>query len=251
MGTLPSEKVNNVYFSGAGNILCTVDKEFNRIHLNFYMISKITYEGQTTQAQKLGVDHKKEVYTKDARDQTKNLGAVDDTYEFQKIARHDVKDRNWIARWDQSGRYFMIHGRKTMSLDRSAKNVMFYNIHGELIDKIENVPHLEQVQFRNRATDVLKPNQIKQLKKDYKKKYGTIIDKEQAQEKKAQNDIIKDKRKKIRDDFLENFFMPLRQEYEENVDKYQALFPIKETDMNEEKVEQINIYQYMEEMKSR
>lgn len=78
-----------------------------------------------------------------------------------------------------------------------------------------------------------------------------MIDKEQAEEKKVQNDKIKDKRKKIRDDFLDNFFVPLRREYEENIDQYKALFPIKESDMAEKPETVINIYQYMDEVSSR
>jgi len=145
----------------------------------------------------------------------------------------------------------MIQGNKTSYIDRAAKNICFYNILGELIDKIEMVPHLDKVHFRPRPLDILTANQIKQLKKDYKKKYGPMIDKEQAEEKKVQNDKIKDKRKKIRDDFLDNFFVPLRKEFEENIDKYKSLFPIKETDMAEKPETIVNIYHFMDEVSSR
>jgi len=48
VGALPSEKVVDVFFSGVGNILCTIDNEAqNRCTLNFYLISKISNEGQT------------------------------------------------------------------------------------------------------------------------------------------------------------------------------------------------------------
>lgn len=67
----------------------------------------------------------------------------------------------WTGHWDQSGRYFMIQGNKTSYIDRSAKNICFYNILGELIDKIENVPQLDKVMFRPRAQDILSANQIK------------------------------------------------------------------------------------------
>lgn len=66
-----------------------------------------------------------------------------------------------------------------------------------------------------------------------------------------QEDIVKDKRKKIRDDFLDNFFIPLRREFEENLDQYKTLFPIKEGDMAEKTETQQNIYQYLEEVSSR
>lgn len=89
------------------------------------------------------------------------LAALDDIYEFQKIARHDVRERKYICRWDQSGRYFMIQGRKATNFDKSSKSVHFYNILGELLDRIENMPQLDQVHFRPRALDILNANQTK------------------------------------------------------------------------------------------
>jgi len=38
---------------------------------------------------------------------------------------------------------------------------MFYNILGELLDRIENLPQLDQVQYRPRALDILSANQTK------------------------------------------------------------------------------------------
>jgi len=97
---------------------------------------------------------------------------------------------------------------------------MFYNMLGECIEKLEDVPALDMVHFRPRANNFLKPDALKKLKKDYKKKYGELFKDEETTEKKEQNDIIKDKRKKIRDDFLNNFFIPLRREFEEDIEKY-------------------------------
>lgn len=120
-----------------------------------------------------------------------------------------------------------------------------------MIEQVEDVSLLDMVHFRPRPTDILKPDSIKKLKKDYKKKYGELFKEEEASEKKQQNDIIKEKRKKIRDDFLNNFFIPLRRDYEENIEKYKALFPIKESDMAKENVDIKNIYQYGETIGSR
>ena len=79
----------------------------------------------------------------------------------------------------------------------------------------------------------MKPEQVKKLKKDYKKKYEKFVKDDEAQERKVQGDIVKEKKKQIRDDFLNNFFIPLRQDYEKNINKYKALFPIKESDMSD------------------
>lgn len=121
---------------------------------------------------------------------------------------------------------------------------MFYNMLGELVEKMEDVPALDLVHFRPRATNFLKPDALKKLKKDYKKKYGDLFKDEETTDKKQQNDLIKEKRKKIRDDFLNNFFIPLRREFEEDIEKYKSLFPIKDSDIVQEEVAVSNIYQY-------
>jgi len=52
---------------------------------------------------------------------------------------------------------------------------------------------------------------MKKLKKDYKKKYEKMFKEQENAEKKEQGDIVKDQRKKVRDNFLNDFFVPLRQ----------------------------------------
>ena len=81
---------------------------------------------------------------------------------------------------------------------------------GELIEIIEDVPELSCLHFRPRPADILKPDKIKQLKKDYKKKYEKLYKEEEAADKKIQSDIVREKRRQIREDFLTNFFVPLR-----------------------------------------
>ena len=45
VGLIPSDKVADVYFSGVGNLLCTIDTEsMSRVHLNFWMITKVSNE---------------------------------------------------------------------------------------------------------------------------------------------------------------------------------------------------------------
>jgi len=59
------------------------------------MISKISNEGQTTSAEQ-------QLNKKGARLVTeKHLAAVDDTYEFRKVARHEISDKQWSAHWDE------------------------------------------------------------------------------------------------------------------------------------------------------
>ena len=101
---------------------------------------------------------------------------------------------------------------------------------------------LDQVRFRPRPTDTLNEKKLKALKKDYKKQYEPKVREEETKDKKEQTDIVKDQRKKIRENFLKNFFLPQRQAYEKDIGKYQALFPIKESDISTEVATIQNIY---------
>lgn len=66
----------------------------------------------------------------------------------------------------------------------------------------------------------MKTDAVKKLKKSFVDKYGKIFKTEEEADKKRQTDIVKDEKKKIRDDFLDNFFIPLRKEYEADMEKY-------------------------------
>jgi len=83
------------------------------------------------------------------------------------------------------------------------------------------------------------------------KKYKAKFDEEERAEREKYKNIVKKKRKEVRDDFLNNFFLPLRQKYEDDIDKYKALFPIKEKDMDDKDREYKNIYQHGEVINSR
>ena len=45
--------------------------------------------------------------------------------------------------------------------------------------------------------------------------------------------MIKDQKKKVREEFLNQFFLPLRREFEAQKDKYESLWSIKPKDMAE------------------
>ncbi len=67
---------------------------------------------------------------------------------------------------------------------------------------------------------------------------------EEKTEKKQLNSVIKESKKKVRDEFLNTFFLPLRKEFEGQRDKYEALFPIKASQMADQMVEVEIIYSY-------
>jgi len=122
-----------------------------------------------------------------------------------------VKEKNWFSKWDENGRFFCIYGRKILT-DKHPRSVKFYNMFGELIENFPEIYQLDQVHFRPRPNDILKQDKLKALKKNgaYKKLYEKIYKEEEAAEKKTQNDIVKNQRKDIRDEFLNTFFLPLR-----------------------------------------
>ena len=63
--------------------------------------------------------------------------------------------------------------------------------------------------------------------------------------------MVKDQRKEVREDFLNNFFIPAREAYEKNINKYIALFPIKEADLEPKPAKYNNIFAFKETISSR
>jgi len=247
MGPVPSDKVTEFKFSAAGNIFCTVENEAaTRNILTFYLINKVSNEGETntvhTSSRKKG----------DPINSKQLLSAVEDTYSFSKTARHEVKEKNWFSKWDENGRFFCIYGRKIL-MDKHPRNITFYNMFGEMIENYQSIMQLDQVHFRPRPQDILKQDKLKALKKNgaYKKMYEKIYKEEEAAEKKTQNDIVKNQRKEIRDEFLNTFFIPLRESYEKDIKKYMALFPIKQTDISDQELVTHVVYNYGETLSQR
>jgi len=175
---------------------------------------------------------------------SKSLAVAEDTYDFRKTARHEVKDNNYKAQWEVNGRYLVFNGFKSSAFDKKEQSLRFFNMFGELIEQHNELKGIENVMFRPRPTNILKTDAVKKLKKSYVDKYGKVFKTEEEADKKRQTDIVKDEKKKIRDDFLDNFFIPLRTEYEKDIEKYKKLFPIKETDMAEELAQTSHIYAY-------
>lgn len=67
---------------------------------------------------------------------------------------------------------------------------------------------------------------------------------EEKNEKKIVTNVVKESKKKVRDEFLSKFFIPLRKEFEETIDKYEELWPIKEKDMADQPVDIEIIYAF-------
>jgi len=61
---------------------------------------------------------------------------------------------------------------------------------------------------------------------------------------------VRDEKKIIRDEFLNNFFLPLRRKYEQNLEQYEELWPLKEDKMAAEEQVVEHVYHYGEVKKT-
>ena len=98
--------------------------------------------------------------------------------------------------------------------------------------------------WRPRPTGLLTKRELTKLQSEYKTKYQKIFKEEEKAEKKQISNVIKESKKKVRDEFLNNFFLPLRKEFEAQKDKFEALWPIKPSQMADQMVEVEIIYSY-------
>ena len=55
---------------------------------------------------------------------------------------------------------------------------------------------------------------------------------------------IREEKQRVRDDFLEEYFLPLRKEFEDQIEEFKALWPLKDADYEEEDVKVEIIYSY-------
>ncbi len=142
------------------------------------------------------------------------LVSSEEKYEFKKTAKHDVTESRYDSVWDISGRYLAIYGVKRSLLDKSDKSIKFYNILGEPLQTFEKIQNLQQFKWRPRPQVALKPKELQKIKAEFKNKYQKLFKEEEEKERKAGNIILKESKNKIREEFLNTFFIPLRQEYE-------------------------------------
>lgn len=85
---------------------------------------------------------------------------------------------------------------------------------------------------------------VNKLKVDHKTKYQKLFKEEEKAEKKQLNSVKQESKKKIREEFLSSFFLPLRRDFEAQRDKYEALWPIKPSQMADQLVDIEVIYSY-------
>ena len=82
------------------------------------------------------------------------------------------------------------------------------------------------------------------MKKNARKLYKDKYNEEEGKYREEVEADVNEKKKAIRDEFLDNFFLPLRRKYEQNIDQYLALWPLKDDQMAEEEATITHVYQY-------
>ena len=172
------------------------------------------------------------------------LTSQEEKYEFKKTGRQDIFETKFEMIWDATGRYLAVYGIKRSPIDKTDKSIRFYNIFGEPLGAFTGLQNLNQYRWRPRPIGLLSKRELTKLQSEYKTKYQKMFKEEEKSEKKQLNSVIKESKKKVRDEFLNTFFLPLRKEFEGQRDKYEALFPIKASQMAEQMVEVEIIYSY-------
>ena len=175
------------------------------------------------------------------------MAAEEISFDFKKTARHEATDQNPQGIWEKFGRFFVVHGKKAPGLfDKELRSIRIYSMFGEPLQSLEKIPDMRQFSFRPRPNDILSAKEKKTLKADYRKKYGKMYREEDIKERQVVQKKVRDEKKIIRDEFLFNFFLPLRQKYEQNMDQYEALWPLKEADMAPQDQTVDHVYHYGE-----
>lgn len=241
IGFLPSEKVTGFQWSGSGDVFNLFENEGGKNSVSFYIVSV----EQQLEATKVVQQSGPKAFKGSGDPLMKNkLAGSDEKYEFKKTARYDIYETKYDSCWDQTGRYISIYGIKRSPLDKQDKSIRFYNILGEPLAVYDKLQNLMQFKWRPRPLNIIGAKDLNKLKGEYKTKYSKLFKDEEKTEKKQMNSVIKESKKKVREEFLNTFFLPLRREFESQKDKYEALWPIKAKDMAEQMVEIEIIYSY-------
>lgn len=251
LGEHQADKVYDFVWSPAGEIFCTLEKDgpgsFAKSIWNWYLIEEQEAYRAAEGPKPILTKHGKQTEMK----KTNKMAAEIVTYEFKKTSRHEATEQNPCGTWDKFGRFFVAYGRKSAGLfDKELRNIKIYSMFGQPLQSIEKVPNMGQFSFRPRPDDILNNKVIKSLQKDYRKKYGKIYREEEIKERKLVQGKVRDEKKVVRDEFLNNFFLPLRRKYEQNMEQYEALWPLKDSQMAAEEQTVDHVYHYGELQKT-
>lgn len=173
------------------------------------------------------------------------MGAIDVKYEFRKTARHEITDGKSETVWDPLGRYLCIYGvKKPGPFDKEKRSVRIFSILGEQLHSVEKLSELSGFQFRPKPSKILSKKQHTLLEKEYRAKYGKQYKEEERKDTSAQQDEVRERKAGIINEFLSNFFMPLRQKYESDLHWYEKNWPVGKDEYEKEEGTVNHLYAY-------
>ena len=85
---------------------------------------------------------------------------------------------------------------------------------------IEKLSELSQFKFRPHPSNILTKKALAALKSEYRKKYGKQFKEEERKDSSKQQDEVRARRIEATNEFLNNFYLPLRQKYEADFEWY-------------------------------
>ena len=249
IGNHTSERVVDFVWCPGGDIFAACEKDGPGMNAksiwSFYLIEKKVEQTQKAKPIKQIIRGKGGKHSEVAFSKINQMEAKEDVYEFKKTARHDAADAKTVGIWDEFGRFFVVYGvNKGFTRGKEMKSIKIYSIFGEPLLSHDKLSDLTQFQFRPRPKEILSKKKLAELKKTARKLYKEKYNEEEGKYREEVEADVNEKKKAIRDEFLNSFYLPLRRKYEQNIDQYIALWPLKDDQMAEEETTITHVYQY-------
>jgi hypothetical protein len=136
IGFHPADKVANLVWSPCGDVFATAAKTV----WCFYFIEQLAEQSAEADEIKPIIRGKG---GKQLAMQTKNILKGDQVrYEFRKTARQESMEAKTVGVWDELGRFLAIYGVKSGGTADKFKNIRIFNIFGEPLQQITQIPDL-------------------------------------------------------------------------------------------------------------
>lgn len=144
IGFHPADKVANLVWSPCGDVFALQERDGPSTAAKtvwcFYFIEQLA-------EQSVEADEIKPIIRgkggKQLAMQTKNILKGDQVrYEFRKTARQESMEAKTVGIWDELGRFFAIYGVKSGGTADKFKNIRIFNIFGEPLQQITQIPDL-------------------------------------------------------------------------------------------------------------
>lgn len=155
LGFHPSEKVQNISWSPAGELFAICETEgmglSSKNVWSTFLIVRSEIEMTKRAADTNYLKWKGKMITINKKNNQLQGNKVE-VFEFRKTARHEVPDKSSTGAWDAFGRIFVIYGEKPRGpfADKEKRSIRFYSMFGESLQQLEKIPELTRFAFRPR-----------------------------------------------------------------------------------------------------